>query len=1308
MNTWSVNSIYKYLKKFWKVAICLEMTNNTDEKEEIEILSNKLYKLFETNTSTNIMRVFEDLLLEDSNLTFPEYIETLKKSQKKCMCQSSWSKETLTVHCADCEESRSSCICVPCFLAGDHKGHEVRLTHSISGTCDCGDPIHWKTCGFCSEHPGPEPHPEMTQLDSKTRIKLIAIAKTALKKLLFFASFDKNTFKNMIEWLQNIVSLGDASRRCVSIAFSETFEYIDLFYHSLNLDEANISKLLSFLGSLTNDAVFRYYFSFSVINSLPSFVYANCKIALSSHDPKKTPLSPANQLFNFTFHGFTARIVQDLITEKGLDWANIAIDTLKLCVDFTYSNVNKEFATNAKIFTAFRKVLGLLKSAIAINCDIEYFLDKFSEICVNHEFTYPIKRVFGVKADDPKKTQSVMFSLILNLFQFIHTITKNNIYSKIPLLRLKQFFESNTFQMIDQDHENENEIEDNESLYEHSVLSNNVQFSQTFQTHILAFCTLNLKENSLRDYINEVSDDPETFIKNWALLPLRWIAAADLFDYQFFVRNDSHSLTALNSFKFRTNIQLKFIPSFALIQSLLNSTNDIDSFYFLILHTYGFFDQGLTDDERLEDNQLRLQTFSTFFFIICLIFDTLCAQKDLFTMRRLSVISRLMMNNLSPEEIESVWFGKVMSDEKFVEDLPSFASRIKTSSGTKYRLVDDSDWHPVLPHLLTSTIISLIGNFVKKNPDSLIKFPNLPSGSGRLLFSPVLFSLMYHILSSYACNSSDELLQLVFNVLIVTSAHQNEENRNIDNTITDKSVIEANSFEELVEKLSHVSFLQFLQLKISYGINSTKETSIIDIIGTFRGLGRIVIDRLNIPGVNVDVQSEPVEKNRERAQKLKNRIMSEFHSQQSKFLSNQSVSDQNTMQNVECHICQLTDENDYLVYPALCFKNALPLFIKCKTHDRKLPKYPSLKSIRICLHPVHFSCLQKEKKEYYCPVDRCPRNCALPIFPDDYKVLKKLEIIDGIDKFFDTAYETQQLDEILTLYADEIEMVEYYHRCAPDCLDNQTTAVMLHTIFLCIWHKKRNDALVDDIETGTSPHLAKYIAYILQNNPSIINSVDELVFSMKEFLETNPIDLEPDEVLRFFRCAAIFDHFGLGKKLLNEDFIDWDYILSAEFLSKHYGIKLQETDLPMFSLIDLPKAYLDFIGPPYNFDFILANDKGLLTMCLLTGEIVEMPKHVSGSKGKYMQIADILKNTFDSAFSVFLVMNGNDATKVLICDMEFNVIIQADGVYVDTFGDVDYGMKRGKLLYLNEVKIEEVINKLLSGSWTNTLKWHNS
>jgi hypothetical protein len=82
----------------------------------------------------------------------------------KCRCDAVWYGDTIAYGCKTCGLSSASCICVFCFDAGDHEGHDFYISRSDYGCCDCGDAYAWRKSGFCRHHPGPRKEVDSAQL----------------------------------------------------------------------------------------------------------------------------------------------------------------------------------------------------------------------------------------------------------------------------------------------------------------------------------------------------------------------------------------------------------------------------------------------------------------------------------------------------------------------------------------------------------------------------------------------------------------------------------------------------------------------------------------------------------------------------------------------------------------------------------------------------------------------------------------------------------------------------------------------------------------------------------------------------------------------------------------------------------------------------------------------------------------------------------------------------------------------------------------------------------------------------------------
>ena len=92
------------------------------------------------------------------------YMQNLPKQKgSKSRCDAQWYAkdgfENIAFGCKTCAKSSASCICVSCFEAGDHEGHDFYVSKSDYGCCDCGDSFAWSSSGFCGRHSGPTDDP---------------------------------------------------------------------------------------------------------------------------------------------------------------------------------------------------------------------------------------------------------------------------------------------------------------------------------------------------------------------------------------------------------------------------------------------------------------------------------------------------------------------------------------------------------------------------------------------------------------------------------------------------------------------------------------------------------------------------------------------------------------------------------------------------------------------------------------------------------------------------------------------------------------------------------------------------------------------------------------------------------------------------------------------------------------------------------------------------------------------------------------------------------------------------------------------
>ncbi|CAJ1385528.1 unnamed protein product [Effrenium voratum] len=117
-----------------------------------------------------------------------DFLKRLAETEgAKCRCDAVWYGDTIAYGCKTCGLSSASCICVFCFDAGDHEGHDFYISRSDYGCCDCGDAYAWRQSGFCRHHPGPREEVDPAQLlPEATRRRAQLLIPAQVRRLVKF------------------------------------------------------------------------------------------------------------------------------------------------------------------------------------------------------------------------------------------------------------------------------------------------------------------------------------------------------------------------------------------------------------------------------------------------------------------------------------------------------------------------------------------------------------------------------------------------------------------------------------------------------------------------------------------------------------------------------------------------------------------------------------------------------------------------------------------------------------------------------------------------------------------------------------------------------------------------------------------------------------------------------------------------------------------------------------------------------------------------------------------------------------------
>ena len=237
------------------------INKETDEKQ-----FSKLSSLFIKNPQKAIEKASQYLIKSKKKISYEQFINEIKSTQHTSFCSFSWTKPTLCAQCLDCQKQESSCFCIPCFLSGHHDQHNSRLFSAESGCCDCGNPSFINPSGFCSNHPGPDPNPDITQMTPENRTKFITVFKSA-----YYGAMNSTSENNMIEcikYISQFIPYGDGLRRCASYAIVIlSKEY--LYKNVIKMTENMIQALIDLFGQLVSDFYFMQKMSFLYYQNFP-------------------------------------------------------------------------------------------------------------------------------------------------------------------------------------------------------------------------------------------------------------------------------------------------------------------------------------------------------------------------------------------------------------------------------------------------------------------------------------------------------------------------------------------------------------------------------------------------------------------------------------------------------------------------------------------------------------------------------------------------------------------------------------------------------------------------------------------------------------------------------------------------------------------------------------------------------------------------------------------------------------------------------------------------------------------------------
>ena len=393
----------------------------------------------------------------------------------------------------------------------------------------------------------------------------------------------------------------------------------------------------------------------------------------------------------------------------------------------------------------------------------------------------------------------------------------------------------------------------------------------------------------------------------------------------------------------------------------------------------------------------------------------------------------------------------------------------------------------------------------------------------------------------------------------------------------------------------------------------------------------------------------------------------------------------------------------------------------------------------ICQHLVHADCVNNES--FNCPIDRTFKNGLLPNIEDikcgSENMTNELKsaltlFIDKYSSFFNSSEEkiVDVFVELIKSISGLIATYEVRLRSLPDCLDSKKTKYLSRNLFLTTYYAYRMKGkpkmltgFVDDVSEDVESKMTLFQLFVKKLIENDLVEKDEqakkqaIQETVSFLMKTATFNNEKEKCL-FLRRVCLSAHFLLKKEKTgkNDEIVKWDEVLSTQNLSQMFNVEFsKETafEFKLFVFSKLPKEFLRFAQPPYNFPIEQFNQ----VMCFSILDYNRMIADYSESddSGNYVDYMDNfiviednsvgkrLKTLFsDRNYPTVLLFVGFSASRVaVIYGKKFSLL---SPFYLDKFGCTGVGYERGEPLFLNEEIYERVMDNVLSGEFLNGMK----
>jgi hypothetical protein len=992
------------------------------------------------------------------------------------------------------------------------------------------------------------------------------------------------------------------------------------------------NKILSdFFGKLINDDLFRIVFSRGYLTKISPAIEYIIKSIQNHHSPDK--LTPLSLI---SFHAFNHVSLRGLIKDQ-IDISSLFAEMFIQCYSIIVESGDSSNIHFSFLFSVENKLLPFL-------C----FL--FHDHLVSEE-----KKFFDILFKECVKFEgkSQRSPLILRMVSQQHHIFSWVIKWSSPELRnllkidMKSIFTSFSCFL-------RNEFHDTPMNTFSSISKSPVSY------HLMLHCVLVflLAKHSDRmlDVVNIISKinnfDPDHFLMYSLIFPLRFFLSLIFNQVGLYPLSNPELTTELQYFSL-TYFFLDFpISIFYLIQIFVGLIQNKNQFLKYLFH--------FTELERCSDpNTIKSTRLLILIFIMRLYLDRSFFRQDDENYICDLITSILYSGPIQVNDFFHKYSCLTHDFRNFYSMLTKVAVTMHADDVYSFRLKNSSKLNIYCPFVSISNVFSFLGKHVSLKSKSLLPCSVVEQEPFclklfTLLTSKLTFSLLYAVLWSYhfdESTKSEESIFVVFDYLRLIAS--------IEHFTLSSSKFQVQPFELFPFDSFAVSF----QTPLKFG--NSDPYSMLQLVEKIDHFGIQVLESMCIQYIYSPPNPMPQTRIKV-AQTLRSSILSRMTELQNLYLPEEDESE-----TFECIICSSHHEDDIFCYPLLVVDTNLSYFLD------QIPLDKSVLAFSTCGHSFHTRCLANSA--HFCPLCRSAFFQMLPIL-ELYGQLSNPNVQVGF--FLDMSS-----DFLFDSFCSSVSLFDFRQRHEPTSIQDQTFSKMLSALYSLLWYLS-NSSPIQPGSFQESPF--SYFVYDSLKSNDLFCDFERRVHQVGDSLDSSNLFV-------FLRRVIFFQHFVFNNAFPQANtVIDWDSELSFESLCSRFKFTFPgKIQISSFPLIPLPKNFIDFMHPPYQFP--LAVQTAPRMICLLDGVFV---RNSESDNCTYPLIHDHLKQHYSSCtFPVpFLILSGVDSTKILFVN-QFRVRQLNNPIYLDYFGIPNCGFLRRSNLILSSERVESLIHFIL------TLKW---